>query len=114
MTKFIKKFRSTGSQPAMFYGLAKLPKNDALLRLVLPIPGSSYENLNSCLTPFFQKLLGASTETKAQDSRKALESLPLEDNEQMVSLDLKSLYINGESTEMALTEFYSKTWLQKS
>ena len=65
------RLRSTGSQPARLYGLAKVHKKDTPLRPVLPIPGSSYENLNRFLTPFFQKLPGANIETNTQDARKA-------------------------------------------
>ena len=92
--KIYQRLRSTGSQPARPYGLAKVHKKDTPLRPVLSIPGSSYENLNRFLTPFFQKLAGANIETTTQDARKALESLTLEDDEQIVCLDVKSLYTN--------------------
>ena len=58
----------------------------------------------------FQKLPGANIETNTRDFRKALESLSLEDDEQIVSLDVKSLYTNvpvGEAIEIALRELYS-------
>ena len=61
-------------------------------------------------TRFFQKIPGANIETNTQDARKALESLTLEDDEQIVSLDVKSLYTNvpvGEAIEIALRELYS-------
>ena len=44
-----------------------------------------------------------------QDARKALESLTLEDDEQIVYLDKKSLYTNvpvGEAIEIALRKLY--------
>ena len=62
------------------------------------------------LTQFFQKLLGANIETNTQDARKSLESLDLEDDEQIVSLDVKSLYTNdpvGEAIEIALRDLDS-------
>ena len=37
--------RSTGSQPAQLYGLAKVHKKDRPLRPVLSLPGSFYEKL---------------------------------------------------------------------
>ena len=80
------------------------------LRPVLSIPGSSYENLNRFVTPFFQKLPGANIETNTEDARKALESLTLEDDEQIVSHDVKSLYTNvpfRQAIEIALRELYS-------
>ena len=108
--KIYQRLRSTGSQLARHYGLAKVHKKDTPLRPVLSIPGSSYENLNRFLTPFFQKLTGANIETNTQDARKVLESLTLEDDEQIVYLDVKSLYTNvplGEAVEIALRELYS-------
>ena len=88
--KIYQRLRSPGSQPARLFGLAKVHKNDTPLRPVLSIPGSSYENFKRFLTPFFQKLPGANIETITQDARKALESLTLEDDEQIVSLAVKS------------------------
>ena len=85
---------STGSQPASLYGLAKVHKKDTTL-----------ENLNGFLTPFVHKLPGANT----QKAREALESLTLEDDEQIVSLDVKGSYNNvpdGEVIEIALRELY--------
>ena len=83
----------------------KYKKTDTHLRPVFSLPGSSYENLDRFLTQFFQKLMGANIETDTQDARKALESLTLEDYEQIVSLDIKNLYTNvsvGEAIEIAL------------
>ena len=108
--KIYQRLNSRGSQPARLYGLAKVHKKDTPLRPVPSIPGSSYENSNRFLTPFFQKLPGANIETNTQDARKALESLTLEDDEQIVSLELKNLYTNvpvGEAIEIALREVYS-------
>ena len=76
--KIYQRLRSTGSQPAKLYGLAKVLEKDTPLRPVLSIPDSSYKNLNRFLTPFFQKLPGANIETNTQDARKALESLTLD------------------------------------
>ena len=75
--KIYQRLRSTGLQPARLYGLAKVHEKDTPLRHVLSIPGSSYENLNRILTPFFQKLPVTNIETNTQDARKALESLTL-------------------------------------
>ena len=86
--KNCQRLRSTGSQPAKLYALAKVNKKDTPLRPVLSIPGSSYDNLNRFVTTFFQRLPGANIETNTQDARMALESLTLEGDEQIVSLDV--------------------------
>ena len=87
--KIYQRLRSTSSQLARLDGPAKVHKTDTHLRPVFSLPGSSYENLDRFLTQFFQKLTGANIETDTQDARKALESLTLEDYEQIVSLDIK-------------------------
>ena len=92
--KTYQRLSSNGSQPAGDYGLAKVHRKVTPLQPVLSIPASSYENLNRFPAPFFQKPPGANIETNTQDARTALESLSFEDNEQRVSLDVKSLYTN--------------------
>ena len=58
------------------------------------MPGSSYENLNKFLSPFFNSLPGANIETKSKDARTALESIKLDEDELVVTLDFKNLYKN--------------------
>ena len=60
------RLRTTGSQPARLYELAKIHKSGTPLRPVLSIPGSSYENLNKFLSPIFERLLGANIETNTE------------------------------------------------
>ena len=74
------RLRTTGSQPARLYGLAKVHKIRTPLRPVLSIPGSSYENLNKFLSPFFRKLPGAIIETNLKDARAALEATKLDED----------------------------------
>ena len=103
--KIYQRLRSTTSQPARLCGLTKVH-----LRRVLSIPGSSYENFNRFLTPFFQTLPVANDNSNTQKARNALESLTLEDYEQIVSLFIKSLNTNvpvEEAIEIALREIYS-------
>ena len=66
--KIYRRLRTTGSQPARLYGLAKVHKSVTTLRPVLSIPGSSYENLNKFLSPFFERLPGADIETNSKDA----------------------------------------------
>ena len=74
------RMRYTGGQPARLYGLARVHKNNTPLRPVLSLPGSSHSNLNKVLAKF------------AIDAREILESTNLEPNENLMSLDVKSLY----------------------
>ena len=64
--KIYQRLRTTGLQPARLYGLAKKHKIGTPLWPVQSIPGSSYENINNFLSPFFGKLPGANIETPEQ------------------------------------------------
>ena len=102
--------RSTGGQPARLYGLAKVHRNTPL-RPVLSLPGSSYYNLNKVLAKFFEKIEGANIETNSLDAREILESTNLEPNENLISLDVKSLYTNvplKEAIDIALRKLYEQ------
>ena len=89
-------------QPARLHGLAKVYKNGTPLRPVLSILGSSYENLNNFLSPFFKRLTGANFETKPKNAGTTLEATELDEDELVVSLDVKSLY-----TKVPLKELYA-------
>ena len=105
------KMRSTGGQPARLYGLAKVHKVNTPLRPVLSLPGSSYYNLNKVLSKFFEKIEGANIETNSLDAREILESTNLEPNENLISLDAKSLYTNvplKEAIDIALRKLYEQ------
>ena len=69
------KMRSTGGQPARLYGLAKVNKAETLLRPVLSVPGSSYENLNEMLAKFFDNIDGANIEANFKQAEKQLKTL---------------------------------------
>ena len=109
--KVYKALGSTGAQPAGLYGLAKVHKKENPLRFVLSIPGSCYHKLNKLLTPFLQKIEGANIETNTNGARKTLEQIKLEKDEQILSLDLKSLYTNvpvKEAIDIALRSLYAR------
>ena len=50
------RLRSTGEQPARLNGLAKTHKQGSPLRLVLSLPGSSYDYLNKSFANYFDKI----------------------------------------------------------
>ena len=88
------RMRSTGGQAARLYGLAKVHRVNTPGRPVLSLPGSSYYNFNKVLAKFFEKIEGANIETHPLDAKEILESTNLEPNENLISLDVKSLYTN--------------------
>ena len=55
--------RSTREQPARCYELAKMHKDNTLLRPVILFLGSTYYNLNKILATFRKKTEGANIET---------------------------------------------------
>ena len=105
------RMRSTGGQPARLYGLAKMHRVNTPLRPVLSLPGSSYYNLNKVLAKLFEKIEGANMETNSLDAIEILESTNLEPNENLISLDVKSLYTNvplKEAADIALRKLYEQ------
>ena len=111
LVKVYEALRSTGVQPASLYGLTKVHKKETPLRPVLSIPGSCYHKLNKFLTPFFQKIEGANRETNTNDARKTLEQIKLDKDEQILSLDIKSLDTNvpvKEAGNIALQLLYAR------
>ena len=89
--KIYHRLRTTGLQPARLYKLAKVHKIGTPLRPVLSIPGSSYENLNNFLSPFFGKLPCADIETNSKDARAAVEATKLNEDELVVFFRSKKL-----------------------
>ena len=85
---------SGGAQSAKLNGLAKVNKEAPPLRLVLPLPGSCYDNINNWLALLFSRVPGANIETSTTDMTKRLTDLQLQDDEEIFSLDMKSLYTN--------------------
>ena len=74
-------------------------------------PGSCYHKLNKFLTHFFQKIEGANIKTNPNDTRKTLKQKKLEKDEQILPLDVKSLYTNvplREAINIALRSFYAR------
>ena len=92
--KIYQRLKATGSQLARLNGLAKVDKSGTPLRTVLSKPGSSYENLNKFLSSFFDRLPGVIIETNSKDARATLEAIKLDEDELVVSLNVKSLYTN--------------------
>ena len=102
--------RSTGSLPPRLYGLAKVHKADTPLRPVLSLPGSCYAKLDQFLARFFENVPGANIETSTLDVREALEQVKLDDDEEIFSLDVKSLYTKvpvKEAIDLAVDKLYA-------
>ena len=104
------RLRTTGSQPARLYGLAKIHKNGTPLRPVLSIPGSSFENLDKFLSPLFEKCQVQILRLTLERCQSSTRDYQIGEDELVVSLYVKSFYINvpaQEAIEVALIELYS-------
>ena len=104
------KLKSTGGQPARLYGLTKVHKAETPLRPVLSLPGSSYENLNKTILKFFDNIDCANIETNTEDTRERIENIFRDPDKTIISLDVKSLYLNvplKEAIENGLQKLYS-------
>ena len=105
------KVRSSGGRPARLYGLAKVHKKDTPLRPVLSLPGSCYEPVTNELAKWFEKLPEAQIETSSSKIKAEITAATLDDDEVMLSLDVKSFYTNvpvEESIEFAADLVYSR------
>ena len=104
--------RSAGAQPAKLYGLAKVQsetRHCALFRQARTTTGSPYHNLNKFLTSVSKRVSGANIETSSLQARE-LESVELEENEQIIFLDFKNFQTNApvfDAIEIALRSSYS-------
>ena len=75
------------------------------------MPGSFYYKLNKVLAKIFEKIEGTNIETNSLDVREILESITLEPDEKMISLDVKSLYTNvplKEAKDIALRKLHEQ------
>ena len=108
---FYVRLRSTGSQPARLYGLAKVYEKDTPLRPVLSLPSSFYEKLKRTLANFFDKIEGANIESNTEAATVMIENTNLDYDESIISRDVKSLYTNvllKDAIDIALKNLYSQ------
>ena len=88
------RMRPKGSQPARLYGLAKVHKKNIPVRPVLSMPGSAYHEVAlyvaECLSVVPQCKINASTKLISD----RLKEVILEENEEVISFDVVSLYTN--------------------
>ena len=87
----------------------KVHKDGYPLRPVLSLPGSMYENLTNELAKLIEDLPGAGIETSSQIIRDKIKETVLKEDEQLISLDVKSLYTNvpiDEAISLAADRLY--------
>ena len=106
--EFYKNFSPCGSQPARFYGMAKVHKKNSVETYSVNV-SSVYHKLSLKIAEWLKKLPEANINTKVKDVQTALSALHLDD-EVIVSLDVESLFTNvpvQETISLAANLLYS-------
>ena len=88
------KLRPRGSQPARLYGLAKVHKTDTPMRPVLSMPGSAYHKVAEYVAQQLANVPQCKINTSTDTISKKIRETKLEEDEEMISFDVVSLYTN--------------------
>ena len=90
--KFCNKVKPVCSQTARFYGLAKVHKKNTPLRPIVAMPGSTNQALAAELGNYLRKLPEANVSTNVKKAQETLKELNLDEYENIISLDVVSLF----------------------
>ena len=93
------KLKPIGSQPARLYGLAKVHKRNVPVRPVLSMPGSAYHKIGMQIAEWLTMVPECGINTSSKKIADSLKDVKLEENEEIVSFDVTSLYTNVPLTE---------------
>ena len=88
------KLKPRGSQPARLYGLAKVHKAAVPVRPVLSMPGSAYHKVGIQIADWLSVVDECKINTSTKEISESLNTIHLEDDEELVSFDVSSLYTN--------------------
>ena len=91
---FFNKLKPIGSQPPRLYGLAKIHKNNVPLRPVLSMPGSSYYKIAKKVSKWLAVVPECQINTSSKEISESLGDIVLDENSEIVSFDIVSLYTN--------------------
>ena len=86
--------RPRGSQPPRLYGLAKVHKTGTPLRPVLSMPGSAYFKIASKVAYWLSHVPECRINSSTRTICDSLKNVKLEEDEELVSFDVISLYTN--------------------
>ena len=89
-----RKLKPRGSQPARLYGLAKVHKTVIPARPVLSMPGSCYFKVAEQVAEWLSVVDECKINSSTEKISAMLKSVTLEDDEELVSFDIVSLYTN--------------------
>ena len=89
-----KKLKPRGSQPARIYGLAKVHKTTIPLRPVLSMPGTSYYKIGLQVAEWLSVVPECRINSSTKSIVDMLKNVELDEDTEMVSFDVSSLYTN--------------------
>ena len=83
-----------GSQPARLYGLAKVHKKNTPVRPVLSMPGSAYHRVGKYVAKCYSAVPNCKINCSSKMISEKIREVILEEGEEVMSLDVVSLYTN--------------------
>ena len=86
--------RPKGSQPARLYRLAKVHKENTPLRPVLSMPGSAYHKVAKKVAEWLSVVPECNINSSTKSVSDSLKNFQLNEDEELVSFDVTSLYTN--------------------
>ena len=89
-----KKLKPMGSQPPRLYGLAKVHKNNIPMRPVLSMPGSVYHKIAEQVAEWLETVPECKINSSTKEVCDKISKVKLENDEELVSFDVSSLYTN--------------------
>ena len=106
------RLKPMGSQPARLYGLAKVHKEDIPMRPVLSMPGSVYHRIAEYVAEHLAKVPQCNINTSSAAICERVKEVRLEEDEELVSYDVVSMYTNvpvHEAIQICTDMLYSLT-----
>ena len=114
------KLKPCGSQAPRLYGLAKIHKENVPLRPVLSMPGSAYYKIANQVTEWLKVVDECNINSSTKSISDKLKDIQLEEDEEIISFDVKSLYTNvpvkeaiHDCTELLFSGRYQKPPVDK-
>ena len=89
-----RKLRPSGSQPPRLYGLAKVHKKGIPVRPVLSMPGSAYHAVAQQVADWLETVPECRINSSTKMISEKMKEIELEEDEELVSFDVSSLYTN--------------------
>lgn len=90
----LEKMRPTGSHPARLYGTGKVHKTTVPVRPILSMPGSAYHKIALQTTEWLSVVPECGINSSTKQISESLNAVTLDEDEEVVSFDVTSLYTN--------------------